>query len=119
MANPAIFRVLADDGIIVSVGDHPKQLLERILLLQGDGRTAEGEGEGGPLRLALLLKAADPKGFARALKANGLSDDEDGQRAYARAAMNLYQVYFVVHSSPFVSSVFGLKYAVFRYSKKG
>ena len=53
LCEPTIFRALREGHVVFSVGDYPKQNMERILLLAGRNH------EHGPLHLAKLFRTAD------------------------------------------------------------
>lgn len=99
MACPTIFQITSNGGVLLSVGDWPKQQMERLLILQGDGRHHDDDELGsGPIRLAKLLKLCSPMMYTRALEANGLDpSSEDDACVLANALQNILQVLGPLH----------------------
>jgi hypothetical protein len=91
LCEPTIFRALREGHVILSVGDYPKQKLERNFLLAGQNHPD------GALHLPHLFKLCSDTLYQRALQANGLQDTTEGQETLAKAAMNLFQVQGPLH----------------------
>lgn len=91
LAEPTVFAALNAGHVILSVGDYPKQNMQRTFIDSGHNHPD------GPIHLARLLDACNPAMFARALAANGLLGDPDGALTLAKAAMNIFQVQGPLH----------------------